>query len=80
MILLVRLQSHENEVADQVGLTQLTTGGIHALEYELWVVPVTVKRNVDDHELIESMTQRSEIKTESIYLLLKEGEIPGNVQ
>ena len=45
------LQAHQDEIADQVGLAQLTAGGVHALEDELRVVLVAVQRHIHDGQL-----------------------------
>ena len=55
----LRLQAHQDEVADQVGLAQLLAGRVHALEDELRVVLIAVERDVHDHQLRETLAQRA---------------------
>ena len=54
----LRLQAHQDEVADQVGLAQLAPGGVQALEDELRVVLVAAERDVHDHELRQALAER----------------------
>ena len=51
----LRLQAHEDEIADQVGLAQLLAGRVHALEDELRVVLIAAERDVHDHQLRQSL-------------------------
>ena len=55
--LVSRLQTHQDEVANEVCLAQFATGGVHALEDELRVVLITAKCNVHNDKLGKSITQ-----------------------
>ena len=69
------LETHQNIVADQVSLAQLTAGRIHALEYELGIVLVAVQRDVDNHQFRETIAQGGQIATERFHAILKEGKV-----
>ena len=49
MGLLAWLKVHEDEVADEVGLRQLLSGGVHCFEDELGIVDAASKVHVDHH-------------------------------
>ena len=53
--LLGGVQTHQDEIADQVGLTQLAAGRVHALENELWIVLITTEGDIHDHELCKPL-------------------------
>ena len=57
----VRFKTHEDEVADQVGLAQFLAGRVHALEDELRVVLIAAECDVHDHQLGEATADRGEI-------------------
>src|SRR5437870_5446822 len=57
----LRLQSHQDEVANQISLTQFAPRGIEALEYELWVVLIAAERDVDDYQLGQALADRYQI-------------------
>src|ERR1043165_1533715 len=56
-----RLESHQNEVADEVGLTELAPRGVHAFENELRVVLISGEGNVDNHQLGQALAHRHEV-------------------
>ena len=49
------VQTHQDEVADQVGLTQLAADRVHALEDELGIILITTEGDIHDHEFCESL-------------------------
>ena len=70
-----RLEAHQDEVADQVGLAQLTASGVHALENQLRVVLVAAQRNVHDHELREALAKAREVGPKRLHLFYEEVEV-----
>ena len=68
-------EAHQDEVADQVGLTQCAAGRVHALKDELWVVLITTEGDIHDHELCEPCAQRREVGPNRLHTLLKEGKV-----
>lgn len=68
-------QPHEDEVAHQVCLAQLTPGGVHALKDELGVVLVAAERDVYDHQLGEAFAQGRQVVLQGSDLCLEELEV-----
>ena len=55
----LRLQAHQDEVADEVGLAQLAASRVHALEDELRIVLFAVQGDVHDHQFCQTPCRRS---------------------
>ena len=73
-------EAHQDEVADQVGLTQRAAGRVHALEDELRVVLIATEGDIHDHELCEPFAQRREVGPDRLHPLLEEGEVLGDAE
>lgn len=56
-----RLQSHEDEVANQIRLTELFASRVHAFEDQLRIVVISTQSDVNDHELREALAHRPEV-------------------
>ena len=52
------LQTHEDEVADEVGLAQLKARRVHTLEDQLWVVLRAVERDINNDQFGETLADR----------------------
>ena len=73
--LLGGVQTHQDEVADQVSLTQRAASRVHALEDELRVVLIAAEGDVHDHELCEPLAQRRKVGPDRLHPLLEEVEV-----
>ena len=69
------LQSHQYEIANEVGLAKFLARRVHALEDELWVVLVAGQRDVHHHQLRQPLAEHSEIHFLRLNPVLKEIEI-----
>ncbi len=68
-------QAHQDEITDQVSLTEFAAGGVHALEDQLRVVLGAIKGNIYNHELVEPVAQWYQIVAQRFHLLLEVGEV-----
>ena len=73
--LVIRLESHENEVPDQVRLAKFATCRVHALENQLRVVLIARQRNIDNHQFYQSFAERGQVTIQTRDLVFKERKI-----
>ena len=75
LLLLLGRQVHQDVVADQIGLRELLSGGIHGLEDQLRVVHTALELHVDDDEFVETTAHHAQVQVGIVQLLPEVGVV-----